>query len=134
MKRVTLACLAILAGQAALASDLPPLREVQEINVPLVAAAVAYEVEQGCSQIERRSVRVAIEGWKLALRAQELGYSRSEIKAYIRDDKEVARVRAQASEIIERAGVGLGDEPRLCAFGRAQIKARSFSGRLLREK
>lgn len=132
MMRVLVACFAMMAGQAAADSKLMPISEVTEINKPLTAAAVAYEIEQGCPTIERRAIRVAIEGWKVAVRAQELGYTRRQIKAFVRSDEHKARLQQTASTIIAGTGVDTGDQTELCAFGEAQIKSRTFAGRLLR--
>jgi hypothetical protein len=134
MIRVLVTCLACFVGQAVAGETLRPLSKVEEIRGPLVAAAIAYEIEQGCPDIERREIRVAIEGWKIAYRAHSLGYSRREIKSYVSNDKEIAKLREAARQNILLAGVALDDASKICAYGDILMRSQSLAGSLLRRR
>jgi hypothetical protein len=134
MIRTFATCLALCAGQAWAGASSPSLGNVAAIREPLEAAALAFEIEQGCSDIERREVRVAIEGWKVAYRAQSMGYSRREIKSYVKNRDEISRLRDHARNVLTTSGVDLSDRGKVCAYGKKLIRANSLAGSLLREK
>jgi AraC-like DNA-binding protein len=132
MIRVLSVCLALCAGQAMAGEERPPLDEVEKIRSSLLEAAVAYEVEQACPEIERRAVRVAIEGWKLAYYAQTLGYSRREIRSFFKDKTEVDELRLEARVRLAADGIELTDKAEVCDLGASLIKKRTLAGSLLR--
>ena len=84
---MVIAAAAALAG-APMAQARPPLRDVAEINDGLFAVAVADEIRKECRSISARMLRALNYINALEKRAQELGYSKQEIKAYVKSKEE----------------------------------------------
>ncbi|MBE1298037.1 MAG: hypothetical protein GJ678_17740 [Rhodobacteraceae bacterium] len=112
----------------------PPLRSVAEIEEPLFAVAVAKEVSDHCDSLTARFWKGVGELRRLRTRANELGYSDSEIRAYIGSGTEKARMRAKGEALFASSGVSYDKPETFCAFGRAEIKKNSAIGVLLRAK
>jgi len=136
MKRVVMCLMsaAALAVAPVAAFAKPPLRSVAEIEEPLFAVAVAKEVSDHCDSLTARFWKGVGELRRLRTRANELGYSDSEIRAYIGSDTEKARMRAKGEALFESRGVSYNKPETFCAFGRAEIKKNSAIGVLLRAK
>ena len=110
------------------------LREHPQISQGLFAVALATAVRDICPEIEGRLFRGLSYLNGLQQQAMALGFSRSQIRAFVEDPAEVAlmyeRVRAYA-----RARGAAEDQPEtVCALGRAEIAAGSDAGRLLRQR
>ncbi len=69
---------------------------------------------------------------RLKSRANALGYSDAEIRAYIESDAEKARMRAKGEAFLSQNGVRYGQPETFCAFGRSEIQKNSAIGALLR--
>lgn len=123
---------ASLPGMAASAK--PSLRDVPEIENMLFVVAIANEVSKVCNSINGRRLK----GYNLLLRlrskANRMGYSDAEIRAYVESDAEKARMRAKGEKYLVSQGVNLKDTETYCAFGRAEIAKSSAVGALLRAK
>ncbi|WP_072506304.1 DUF5333 domain-containing protein [Phaeobacter porticola] len=124
-------CLLLLPTSAAAKSS---LRDVQEIEDPLFAVAVAKEVADHCDSISARFFKGLTELRRLKARANELGYSDTEIRAYIGSDSEKTRMRAKGERFLAQNGVSYEKTETFCTFGRAEIKKNSAIGVLLRAK
>lgn len=130
-----LTTMVLTAGVAAnMATAKPHLRDVSEIDDPLYYALVAYEISENCSQLSARKLKGLNDGFALVRKARALGYSKDEIKAYIRSDKEKARMRSRGAAYFKSQGVKYGAAESLCALGRAEIKRNSAIGVYLRAK
>ncbi len=112
----------------------PPLRNVAEIEQPLFAVAMAKEIADHCDSLAARFWKGVAELRRLRTRANELGYSDSEIRAYIGYDEEKARMRAKGETLLANSGVSYEKPETFCAFGRAEIEKNSAIGVLLRAK
>lgn len=123
---------AIALPAAALAK--PSLRDVSEIEDPLFAVAMAKEVADHCDSIAPRYFKGLGELRRLKSRANELGYSDTEIRSYIESDAEKARMRAKGERLLAQNGVAYSEPETFCAYGRAEIKKNSAIGVLLRAK
>ena len=136
--RALLCAAALLAppgvGAAVVASERPPLREVQEIDGALLAIAIADEVRRRCDAIAPRWLRAYARLSSLEARAAELGYSDAEIEDYIESEDEKARMRRLGEAYVRQQGYDPAVTAELCAFGRDEIASGSAVGRLLREK
>ncbi len=118
----------------ALALAKPALRNVTEIEEPLFAVALAKEVSEHCEDISARFFKGLGELRRLRARANELGYSDTEIRAYVESDVEKARMRAKGKKVLAQHGVTYEKPETFCAYGRAEIKKNSAIGVLLRAK
>ena len=96
-KTLTAAALLALAVPAAHAVAKPSLREVPEIEDALFAVAIADAVRDNCDEINARMIRALTTLQRLKSRANELGYSDDEIRAYVESDTEKARMRAKGA-------------------------------------
>ena len=137
-EKVMLRSVALLAALLALspmsAVAKPPLRDVPEIEAPLFAVAVAKEVADHCDSIGARLLKGIGELRRLRAKANALGYSDTEIRAYIESDTEKARMRAKGEQLLLQSGVSYENPETFCAFGRAEIEKNSAIGVLLRAK
>ena len=122
----------VLAGAAAAAK--PPLSEVPEIENKLFAAAVGWEISEICDDIAARKLKALNEAWALKARANELGYSNDEIRAYMKSKTQKKRMRAKGEAYLKSQGAIYGQPETFCAVGRAEIAKKSAIGALLRAK
>lgn len=116
-----------VAGQAK-----PPLREVKEIDDELYYIAVAKEISDLCGEISGRRMKAIGVMWSLRSKANRLGYSDAEIRAYVESDAEKARMRAKGEAFLARHGVSYEKPETFCTLGRAEIERNSAIGVYLR--
>lgn len=128
--RPLLAALALLLT-AAPAQALPPLSSNTYINERLVAAQVGDLIRRTCPSISARLITAYREMKKLEAYAKRLGYSDAQIKAFINDKDEKARVKAEARAYMHAKGVVEGDRESYCRLGREEIAAGTITGSLL---
>lgn len=124
----TLAALAI----AAPAFALEPIRNEKHINHVLLQGFIGDAIADNCPTIEPRKLRALGELNKLRAYAQEKGYSVSEIRAFVTNDTEKARGKAEAAEWLKAKGAEPGKPDAYCAIGEEEIAKESLIGYLLR--
>lgn len=124
----------ICAAPLAVAEAKPSLRDVPEIENIIFAAAVAHEISEKCSSISARRLKAVGMAWRLRARANDLGYSDAEIRAYVESDAEKARMRAKGETYLTQNGVSYAKPETFCAFGRAEIAKSSAIGALLKAR
>jgi len=129
-------CLALPAAAQSLtqAQINQTLREHPQISQGLFIVALATAIRDICPSIDGRFFRGLSFLNSLQDQAVTLGFTRPQIRAFVEDQAEVARmydrVRAYAAERGARE-----DQPEtVCALGRAEIAAGSAAGRLLRQR
>lgn len=127
-----LAVIFVLAVTAAQAR--PSLRDVPKVENGLFSMAVADEIRNNCTDISARMLKALSELKSLERYARELGYTKDEIKAYIRSDAEKNRMRAKRDAYLHTQGVVKTDPATYCAAGRAEIKNSSQIGALLKAR
>lgn len=118
-----------LTGAAAAAEG---LKDEAEIRDGLLVVGMAYEISEKCGEIDARTFRGIQTLLNLKSRARELGYSSSEIDAYVDDKVEKKRLEGIARGMLVQLGVTPGVEETYCQVGRDQIAKNSGVGRLLR--
>lgn len=123
-----------LAASATAGEAKPGLRDVPEIENPLFAVAVASEVADHCDRIAARTIKGLNELYRIRGRANALGYSDKEIRAYIKSDQEKSRMRAKGERLLRQEGVKLDQPETFCSYGLAEIEKNSAIGVLLRAK
>lgn len=114
------------------ASALPPLKDVPEIRDGIIAAGMAIEIGDKCDSISVRLLRGALFLNSLKSRAEDLGYSRDEIDAYVDDRAEKSRLEGVARARLAELGAVAGQGDTYCAVGQSQIDLQTSVGRLLR--
>lgn len=134
LKAVLPVVLACAMGPATAAQAKPHLSDVAEIENILFAAAIAHEVSEKCASISARRMKAIGMAWQLRARANDLGYSDAEIRAYVDSDAEKSRMRAKGEAFLKQNGVSYSDPETFCAFGRAEIAKSSAIGALLKAR
>lgn len=121
-------CLLVAAPVAAK----PALKDVREIDDGLMQIAIADEIRKSCSNISARMIRAMGRLNALERKAKDLGYSKSEIDAYVNSKAEKKRMRAKATSYLKTKGVNANDTKALCRFGKSEISRGTAIGSLLR--
>lgn len=134
MRMILTMVTAVTLAVATLAEARSPLRDVKEINDGLFVVAVADQIRKECRSISARMLRALSYINALENRAQELGYSKQEIKAYVESKEEKARMRARGEAYLKANGASYADPETFCTLGRAEIAKGSRIGQLLRAK
>ena len=111
------------------------LRGDSEIWTSLTALAIARELARRCDALDERTVRGRMHVLGLYNRARGLGASRSQILAFVEDEGEKARLRAEVLAWFATRGLRDGDaQPGFCALGQQQIAERTLAGSFLAER
>lgn len=126
---VLLAAPAVAAQDATTWDD---LRADQALTDGLVVVAAGGRIHRGCPTISPRKVQGLMFLMDLKSRASSYGYSDKEIRAFVDDPAEKARIEAIADAWLASRGTRKGDEAGLCRVGREEIAANTQIGRLLR--
>lgn len=134
IKTLTIAATLAMTLPVGSAIAKPSLRDVPEIEDALFAVAIADEVRDYCGTIHARMFKAIGTLRRLKARANELGYSDSEIRKYIESDTEKARMRAKGKKFLAANGVSYSKPETFCTFGRAEISKSSAIGVLLKAK
>ncbi len=121
-----------LTALPAAAVDFGPLRTDPELSAGLRWIAAADTIRNTCPEIEERTWASLNFARKLLNRAFDLGYGFGKAKAYVDDETEQARVRAEAMAYLRQVGAVEGDAASFCAVGRTEIDRKSQIGVLLR--
>lgn len=126
-----LALLSVLALPT-VAEAKPPLREVKEIDNELYYIAIANEISEVCPSISGRRLKAIGVMWGLKSKANSLGYSDSEIRAYVESDAEKDRMRAKGEAYLAANGVSYDNPTSFCSLGQKEIERNSAIGVYLR--
>jgi len=124
--------LALLVAQPLRADQWDALRADPVISDGLIRFAIARHIHNRCDDISARRLRAITYISSLVSLAEDRGYSRSEIRAYVDDEAEQDRVRALADERLAARGASPEQMGGYCTVGREEIAAGSEIGRLLR--
>lgn len=115
-----------------LAEAKPPLREVKEIDNELYYIAIANEISEYCPSISGRRLKAIGVMWDLRSKANKLGYSDKEIRAYVDSDSEKDRMRAKGESYLAQNGVSYENPNTFCTLGKKEIERNSAIGVYLR--
>lgn len=111
----------------------PSLRDLEPVETGLFAIAVADKIRRECSAISGRVIKAYGQMRALHDLALTHGYTEAEIEAYVNADAEKSRMRAKRDAYLAERGVVKSDPETYCAAGRAEIRAASRIGVLLRD-
>ena len=121
--------LALMLATPAAADRYDALRADPQIASGVLVAALGDLIGDSCPALGERRTRSLMMLNTLVGRARALGYDLGEIRAYVEDDAEKARVKAQARQWMAQKGAR--DADGICAVARAEIEAGSAIGRLM---
>lgn len=132
MRMIAPLILALLLAGTAQAK--PALRDVPEIDNNMLWVALAIEISDRCDQIAPRTMKGLVYLNALRNKAQEMGYSNEEIRAYVKSDTEKARMRKKGEAYVRARGLDPADTGDLCKLGFAEISRGSQIGVFLKAK
>ncbi|WP_112315778.1 DUF5333 domain-containing protein [Rhodovulum viride] len=112
----------------------PALRDQAGIVEGLQVIATANMIRKQCPRIEARMLTAYGYMRGLKSRASRLGYSDAEIRAFVEDKAQKARVEGAARDWLAARGVRRDQPESYCPVGLAEIRARTEIGRLLRAR
>lgn len=130
MKLATLTLTAALFAVPAMAKQ--PLNQNQHITDSLVAGRVADVIRQTCPSISAKMITAYNKLEDLKQYAIDQGYTEPEVKAFLKDGAEKARIKGIAIQYLAKAGAVDGDVESYCVAGRAEIANGTLAGSLLR--
>ena len=132
--RLALVCALTLATitPPALAESPVPLAEEAHINEQLIAGAAGDMLRKTCPTLSARMLVVLGKLQDLKSYAIAKGYSEAEVKIFLKDKAQKARIKAAARDYLAAAGAVEGDVESHCATGRAEIAKGTLVGSLLR--
>jgi len=134
MKNTSLICLTACAiGLAFPVSAKKSLWEYDRISQGLFDMAVASEIGKRCSSIGTRKLRGLSFAQGLFSFAKSKGYTYSEVKAFIEDDAEKAKLKARVVPFLKSEGVNVDRNETFCPLGQREIKKKSQIGLLLND-
>ena len=119
---------------SASSASVVPLREVKAIDDPMFAVALAIEISDKCDEIGARTLKGLTYLNSLKGKAQAMGYSNDEIKAYVKSPAEKARMWAKGEAYMKSKGLNPKDAADLCKLGHAEIASGSLTGSLLKAR
>ena len=122
---------ALCLGQASAQANVP-LAEEPHINEQLMAAAVGDVIRNTCPSISARMVTVFFKVKELEKYARNAGYEEAEVKAFLKDKAQKARIKAMALDYMAAKGAVEGDVDSYCTLGNAEIEKDSLIGSLLK--
>lgn len=128
---VVLALALGLAAPLAAASPVP-LAQERHINSELLAAQVGDILRKTCPAANARMFVVLNRLNALESYARSKGYTEAEVKAFLKDRAQKARVRAEAEAWLAGRGAVKGDPGTYCRVARDEVRKRSAVGSLLR--
>lgn len=109
-----------------------PLAENSHITESLVAGRVGDMIRQSCPSITARLFTAYSKLKALESFARDQGYSEAEVKGFLNDPSEKARIKALADSYLQAAGVVAGDSESYCRAGRDEIAKATLAGSLIR--
>ena len=109
-----------------------PLNQEKRINDTLIAGQVGDTIRKTCPSISAKMFVVLGELNALESYARDQGYTEAEVKAFLKDKTEKARIKAEANAYLKKAGAVEGDAETYCVVGRAEIEKGTLAGSLLR--
>ena len=128
---LTLALLLLLSAPA-LALAKVPLRDEAHINAQLLAAQIGDILRKTCPQASARMFVVLGKMNDLESYARKQGYTDAEVKAFLKDKTEKARIRGLAEDYLAQAGAIKGDAESYCRVARDEVARGTLTGQLLR--
>lgn len=110
----------------------PSLWNYERISQGLFDIGVAHGIRKNCDNISANKFRGATFAWSLVNYAKSQGYTQAEVRAFIDDDAEKAKLRKRVEADMAAKGLDYKTPNGLCDFGRAEINKGSQVGKLLR--
>lgn len=132
-RKIALTSVMIAVGTAGLAhaADYSAMRKDKRTHNELLGASIAYLIDENCSSLRLRKLRLLNRAFSLRKHAVSLGYSTREVMDYVDSKREQDRFRALAEPILAKKGAKRGNEASYCAVGYKEMNKGTFAGSLL---
>lgn len=114
------------------ADDRVPLNKDPVLENGLRIMAQGYWMRKNCDEVSLRLFRSMGLVNSLKARGRELGYSDEELRAYLDDKEEQARVEVLARAEMESFGLDFDDPSTFCVVAKAKVKEGKGFGRYFR--
>lgn len=121
----------LLAGPA---FALEPLESEAHINDSLRAGRIGDVIRKNCPTIEARMFTVWVKIEQLKSYARKMGYAEPEVRAFLKDPAQKARIKAEADAWLAAQGAVPGDSESYCRIGRQEIAKGTLLGSLMRDR
>jgi Family of unknown function (DUF5333) len=129
---VVLALMACFAVPAWAQDAKVPLTEEPRINQDLIAGAAGDLLRKTCPKVSARMFVVWDRLYQLRNYAVAQGYTEAEVKAFLKDPVQKARIKAAAADYLAEAGAVEGDVDSFCQTGRDEVAKETLLGSLIR--
>lgn len=130
----TLALCAFVTATAVQAEAKASLGTVTQVSNGILIVGIANEIRKKCPSIDPRLVKAYFFMNSLKSHAKKLGYSSTEIDAYLDNKEEEAKIKMRGEAYLIQNGITKDDPETYCALGRTEIKKSSQIGALLKAK
>ncbi len=131
MRAARLALLAFVLANPAVAGPVP-LSQEPHINDELRAGAAGDILRHTCPAITARMLVVFDRLFALRDYALSQGYDEATVRAFLDDDSQKARIKAEAAAYLAKAGAKPGDVESYCKVGRDEIAKNTPLGQLIK--
>jgi len=128
---ILLAVMIAVPGLAA-ADGKVPLPQEAHINEQLIAAQAGDILRKTCPKVHAKMLVVWFKAFELENYARSKGYSEPEVKAFLKDPVQKARVKAEAEAYLKKAGVKAGDVESYCQVARDEVAKNTLVGQIMR--
>lgn len=132
MTRIVLIFTAILMASTASANARVALKDDAKIENGLTLFAIGDRLDETCPEIKVREFKTKAYALSLFNRARSLGYSASEIDAYLDSEPDKKRIKGRAAAYLKSKGANLNSAASICEVGRKEVADQTSVGRYLR--
>lgn len=132
IRRLTLCAVLAAFALPAFAEAAVPLPEEAHINEQLRAAQIGDILRDTCPDVSARMFVVLGKMEALRRYAQDKGYTEAEVKAFLKNKQEKARVKEEARAYLAEAGAVEGDAESYCKVARDEVAKGTLVGEILR--
>ena len=133
-RKTFVAAMAVTVVTTANASALTPLPKETHINQSLMSGVAADTIRKVCPSISARMLVAYKKLNGLKTYAVSKGYNEAEVRAFLKNPTEKARVKAMAADYLKSHGAVVGDAESYCTVGREEIAKNSLIGQMLRAR
>lgn len=134
IRKTMTAAVTVFALTTATASALTPLPKETHINYSLMAGVAADTIRKSCPSISARMITAWSKLNALKAYAIKKGYQEPEVRAFLKNPTEKARVEAMAADYLKSHGAVVGIAESYCKVGREEIAKKSLIGQMLRAR
>ena len=132
MRKIIISTLSLLMlGGVTMAK--PSLWSFERIDQGLFQIGIAWGVKENCTAIKEHRLNGITFSLGLYNYAKSQGYSHDEVKSFLDDDEEKAKLRKRVTAYFKDQGLNPDSPNALCQYGETQIAERNQVGRLLRK-